>query len=58
MRPNKPKCWTLEQRNIDYRAKQGSINLGSKDPNSPMAFREGILKANLGVRAAGCITFF
>ena len=26
--------------------------------NSPVAFREGFLKATFGVRAAGCMTFF
>ena len=58
VRPNKSKCWTSEQRKVNCRAKQRSTNLGSNDPNSLTAFREGILKAKFGVRPAGCITFF
>ena len=30
----------------------------SKVPNSPMAFREGLLKATFGMRGGGSMTFF
>ena len=33
-------------------------SLCSEDPNFPMVFREGFLKATFGMRAAGCVTFF
>ena len=33
-------------------------SLRSRDPNSPMAFREGFFKATFGVRAVRCIIFF
>ena len=30
----------------------------AKDPNSPVAFREGVLKVTCGSKVAGCMTFF
>ena len=34
---------------------KGEEGIGSKDPNSPMAFRQGFLKTVLGERVIGCM---
>ena len=56
---NNLKHQNLEQRKVYCRAKQGERGGScSKDLKSLTVFREEFLKAEFGVRAAGCGTFF
>ena len=55
VRPNKPKCQSLEQRKIYCRAKQGeqAVHAQKDQMNSPVAFMEEFLKTAFGLRAQG-----
>ena len=59
VRANKPNHESLTQRKVYCKGQ--ARNTGgscSKDPHSPMVFREEFSKIKFGVRAAGCVTFF
>ena len=43
VRPNKPKCQSLEPRKVCCRAKKGQVAYAEKIPNSSMGFREKFL---------------
>lgn len=58
MKPDKPTCWSLGQRKVDFRAKQGVWEAHAQTPEFPITSKEEFLKARFGERAAGGMTFF